>query len=292
MRVVASCTTLPDRYPYLLQMLNSLHQQTHRLDAIYIAVPYVAKRLNKKYGKIPEEIQKLATIVRCKEDYGPICKLYGALTMENDKNTIIISVDDDTIYDTKLVETLLEKSSIQPDSAVTGSGWLVGNIHFFSIKSSISLSNKFNSIVGMAVPDEGRKIDVVIGSSGVLYKRHFFPKKNLDDFFHLSTLNDDMFKNDDIVISAYLCSKNIDRYVFNNVPVANTNDLMVDALSINYLNMMRSFIRTVNYCQELNLFTKYETLYIKDSPTFKIIMITILVLLLIVIICVVQHYQN
>lgn len=293
MRVVATCTTLPDRYPYLLRMLKSLHIQSHPLDEIYLTVPYVAKRLNKKYGDIPKDIGKLCTVVRCEEDYGPICKLYGAIFKEHDPDTLIISVDDDTIYDFKLVETLIEKSNLQPDAAVTGTGWLVGNFRFFSMKSSISLLNNLNSIVGMTVPEEGRKIDILVGSAGVLYKRKFFPKTQIyDKFFRLSTLNDDMFKNDDIVISAYLCSKNIDRYVFNNVPITNSDDTTADALSINYMNMLYSFFRTVKYCKEINLFTHFEKLNITDAPTFKVMMIIIFIFLILIICIVINHYQK
>lgn len=292
MRLVATCTTLPDRYDYLLRMLKSLHNQTVKPDVIYVTMPYRAKRLNKEYPPLPKKIQKLCTVVRCEKDYGPICKLYGALVSERDPNTLILSVDDDTIYDKDLIKVLLEKHALQPNAAVTGTGWLVGNTTYFSMKSSISLLNKFNGLVGMYVPNEGRKIDVLVGSAGVLYQRRFFPRCHLEKLFNLSELNDDMFKNDDIVISAFLCSRKIERYVFNKVPTTNSDDCTIDALSFNYLKMLQSFERCVKYCKEIELFISFEEYCVSDSPIFKAIFLIILILLIIVICSVVKYYQD
>src|SRR5438045_920235 len=97
-RVVASCTTLPDRYDNLKIMLKSLKKQTHPLDEIYLTIPKRAHRLNKLYPSLPTEIKQICTPVYIDVDYGPITKIYGALAHETDSDTIIITVDDDNIY--------------------------------------------------------------------------------------------------------------------------------------------------------------------------------------------------
>src|SRR5665647_1084483 len=126
-RVVATLTTLPDRYDTTVRTLNNLMNQTHKLDNIYLTLPYKAKRLNKLYPEPTQEMKQLATIIRVPEDYGPLCKLYGALVSENDTNTIIISVDDDCIYPDNLVSSLISHSKNHPNAAICGTGALLGN---------------------------------------------------------------------------------------------------------------------------------------------------------------------
>src|SRR5208283_4172050 len=115
MRVVATCTTLPDRYDMLYRTLCCLQNQDYALDAIYLSLPYEAKRLNKSYPELPNKIKDLCKVIRC-DDYGPISKLYGALITETDPDTIIISVDDDCIYPLNLVSQLLHHHIAYPNS--------------------------------------------------------------------------------------------------------------------------------------------------------------------------------
>lgn len=294
MRVVATLTTLPGRYKLLHRMLKSLQNQTVKFDCIYLAIPYKAKRLNQVYPELPTAIQKLCTIVRIDQDYGPICKLYGALMNEHDPETIIVSIDDDTIYHPDLVKTLLEKSKIRPTSAITGSSWLVKSHWFFNFYSNVTVSNAVKSWVGFKIPESGRKIDILVGSSGVLYKRGFFPVKDrlIDDLFSIAMKSDDLFKNDDVVISAYLCSKNIDRIVFKNMPVVNNDVLTADALSADYYKMMISFFNAVQECKDLGLLYKCEDLYYTDSPVITVTAIALLITIIVVIVIVVIRYQR
>lgn len=182
MRVVATCTTLPDRYNKLYRTLQTLHNQTFKLDEIYLTLPYRAKRLNQTYSDLPDKIKKLCQVVRVEEDYGPITKLYGALIKE--KDALIISVDDDALYDPYLVEALVNKHKERPNVAITGGGWLVDNFSFYNIHMNSNFVKHLNPLTGFPIPNEGRKIDVVTGSSGVLYQRDFFPSpKKLHQFF-------------------------------------------------------------------------------------------------------------
>ncbi|HSW76703.1 MAG TPA: hypothetical protein VLG50_06645 [Candidatus Saccharimonadales bacterium] len=295
MRVVGTLTTLPSRYKLVLKMLKQLRHQTVKLDAIYLTLPYKAKRLNQTYPKLPDKIKKLCTVVRIDYDYGPICKLYGALMHENDPNTMIISLDDDIVYHHQLIETLIYKSKLRPKSAITGSAWLVDSHLFFNFYSNVTVANQFQTLVGMQVPDHGRKIDILVGSSGVLYKRFMFPckEKIISDFFSLSLMNDDLFLNDDVVISAYLCKNKINRYVFKNIPVTNNDIVTNDALSIDYKKMLISFFNAVQFCKNLDYLHHCEDMSITDSPVFKVISITMFVLIIIIIIyIIIKHQQN
>ena len=291
-RVVVTCTTLPDRYDHLYKTLKSLQSQTIKIDAIYLSLPYTAKRLNKLYPALPNEIKKLCTVIRSEVDYGPITKLYGALVSETDPDTIIISIDDDNIYDNHLIEVLIEKSKIQNHAAICGTGWLLQHgLLFFSMKTSIQYMTKFNSFIGIRVPEKGRKIDVIQGCAGVLYKRGFFPSvDNLYDDLLKYSQDEDLFKNDDVLISAYLCKNHIPRYTFKDIPLTISADATEDALSFNYGKMFLSFSKALEKCKAYDLFITFEDNEIADSATFKIVAIILMVILIIIISCLIYFY--
>ncbi len=62
MRVVASLTTIPGRERKLLRTLQSLYTQTYKLDAIYLGIPKIARRLGRAYPEFSQDIKELCTI--------------------------------------------------------------------------------------------------------------------------------------------------------------------------------------------------------------------------------------
>jgi len=270
MRVVISLTTLPDRYENLKDTLNSLHNQIVKSDCIYLTLPYVAKRSGKTYPELPTDLCQLCTVVRCEVDYGPICKIYGALVSEHDPNTIIITVDDDVIYPTNFIKLMVEKSMIKPRAAVTGTGILLHD-GYMSINTNFNKIQLLNGFLCGFPINKYRKVDIVQGVSGVLYKRWFFPKDKLyEKLFHYAMEDDDLFKSDDILISSYLCSKNIKRYIFEKMPLVDVNISSPDALSHNLVGMLNVFKNAVNKCKKLGLLKKIEKSSIIYSPHFKV----------------------
>ena len=69
-------------------------------------------------------------VVYVDEDYGPVTKILGALLQEDDKNTVIITVDDDVIYPETLVEELLYHHYKFPNTALSSSGLSIGSYPF------------------------------------------------------------------------------------------------------------------------------------------------------------------
>lgn len=219
MRVVATLTTMPDRYFKVIKTLQSLNRQTYKLDAIYLSLPQRSRRLNIEYPPVPPEISDLCTIVPC-IDYGPITKILGGLLQEVDPETIIMSFDDDMIYPPDLVDSLLYHHDKYPNSALGSSGMLLRyNCPMCAITPNED--NFFYRIPKFKVPDEGRKVDSIYGYPGALYLRKFFPHKDLleTEFLHYVLVNNDMFMNDDIVISGFLSLHDIERRIFPNMPV-------------------------------------------------------------------------
>src|SRR5258708_7949627 len=110
-RVVATLTTLPDRYDLLRNTLKSI---VFQVDVVYLTLPLRAKRLNQEYPPLPDDITTMCRVIRTEFDYGPIMKLYGALLHERDPTTLIISVDDDIIYPPNLVASFLRRHQEHP----------------------------------------------------------------------------------------------------------------------------------------------------------------------------------
>jgi len=284
MRVAISLTTLPDRYDTLYTTLQSLYNQIIKADVIYLTLPLRAKRLNKEYPDLPQKIKDLCTLVRCDVDYGPICKIYGALERETDPETIIITVDDDVIYPKDFIKIMVEKSKLKPKACITGSGVLIHN-GYMSINTNFRGLTFLNGFMCGFPINNYRKIDIVQGISGVLYKRGFFESADkLYDKLYKYTEDIDIFRSDDILLSSYLCSKNIKRITFKDMPLVTVSIATEDALSSNLTGMLKVFRNAVYKCQKLGLLHKLEKSSTIYSPYFKFNFWVIMVVLILILI--------
>lgn len=221
MRVVASLTTMPYRYSKIIRTLESLNRQTHPLDAIYLSLPARSRRLDVEYPPVTDEIARLCTVVPC-TDFGPITKICGGLLAETDPETVIITFDDDMVYPETMVETLVKHHRRNPNSAIGSSGML---LRYSCPMCAITPNenNFFYRISKFKVGPEGRRVDSIYGYPGALYLRKFFPTKDkLElEFLNFALADQDMFMNDDIVISGYLSLQNIERRIFPDMPIVN-----------------------------------------------------------------------
>ena len=229
-RVVVTLTTLPDRYQTLERTLNSILKQDYPLDAIYLTIPEKAARLDKIYPPLPDSITSKCQIVNIKTDYGPITKIYGALSQESDPKTIIISLDDDVIYPPDLVSSLVKHGQEHKKAAICGTGALLKyGLLFVSMVSSLNFCTWLNPFIGPTITEKGRNIDLVFGVAGVLYRRGFFPSadKLEEELFKYALNNEAVFLNDDILISAYLSKAKIKRKLFKDIPELIVNGLLL-----------------------------------------------------------------
>jgi hypothetical protein len=218
MRVVASLTTMPDRYFKIVETLKSLNNQTYKLDAIYLSLPEKSRRLGIEYPPVPQEISNLCTIVKC-IDFGPITKIVGGILSEEDPSTVIITFDDDLIYPNNLVEKLMQHHKKYPNSSIGSSGML---LKYDCPMCAINPNEDyfFYRVAKFNIPDEGRRVDSIYGYPGALYVRKFFPsKEELEEkFLNYALINNNTLMNDDIIISGYLSMYNIERRIFPNMP--------------------------------------------------------------------------
>lgn len=250
MRVVASLTTMPDRYFKIVETLKSLNNQTYKLDAIYLSLPDKSRRLGIPYPEVPKEISDLCTIVRC-TDFGPITKIIGGILSEDDPSTVIITFDDDLIYPINLVEKLMNHHKTYPNSAIGSSGML---LKYDCPMCGINPNEDyfFYRVAKFSIPDEGRRVDSIYGYPGALYVRNFFPdKKDLEDkFLSYALINHNTLMNDDIIISGYLSLYNIERRIFPNMP---TVSFVVDDNGVRVRNDNEISYDLDKFFQRMNL---------------------------------------
>lgn len=292
-RVVASLTTMPDRYFKTVKTLQTLNKQTYKFDAIYLSLPEKSRRLGIDYPPITEEMAQLCTVVRC-IDYGPITKILGGLLSEDDPETVIISFDDDMIYPNTLVESLMRHHNEFPDSAIGSSGMLLK----YSCPMCAITPNEDNflfRIPKFPVPPQGRRVDSIYGYSGALYVRKFFPPKNkLEEDFLNYALNDrNMFINDDITISGYLSLKGVERRIFPNMPIvsfvldAETGTRLRNKNEISYdLDMFfQRMNAAISAAKKLGMYSQTEEVDITET-IIGVSAIIVLCVLAIIIICI------
>lgn len=204
---------MPDKLEKLPQTLKSLNNQTRKLDALYLSVPKFSKRLKTAYPELSQEIKSLATIVET-DDYGPITKLVGALLMEKDPETIIITFDDDFVYPETIVSELVELGEKFPNTSLGSSGAILApEFH----RCVVKYNQQYHRLLPYS--SAGTKIDCVFGYPGALYRRKFFPSKNklYSKLLRYIELDDSVFINDDLLISGYLSNRGIERRVFHSM---------------------------------------------------------------------------
>lgn len=286
LRVVATLTTLPDRYDLLSRTIDSLINQDYEFDVIYISLPKVSARFGTEYPPLPFNITKYSKVVPVilDTDYGPITKILGALMMESNPNTYILCVDDDIIYPPDLCSKYLTLSKSFPDSVICGGGVLYNeNMLNSSVIHNNNNPTTFNGVLGFTIPPEGRNIDIIFGVGGVLYQRGFFPHADrlYSELLQYSTSNHSVFINDDVMISAYLDKKGIPRRIFANAPYIRNQDNGGPRLSSNILKMAKSMDEAVEYLGTHGFFQNaLGKNNFWDSALARIILVLLLVFLL------------
>ena len=162
-KIWVSLTTTPKRIAHVRTVIDSLLAQSKKADTIILNIPNIFFRSNEGYT-IPEDIEALEkegkiAINRC-NDFGPATKLIPSLSLVEEPDDIIITVDDDHIYPNEMVESLANAMEQNPNCACGGSGSIIFNF-------------QTNPVRGDNVP-----VIILEGYAGIAYRRSFF-KHNL-----------------------------------------------------------------------------------------------------------------
>jgi hypothetical protein len=308
-RTVISLTTIPGRYDRLRHTLKYLREQDYPVAAIYLTLPWISRRFNAPYPELPADIAEQVTVVRVDQDYGPICKIVGALLREPDPQTLIVTVDDDIVYSPNLVSSLVLESQKHPKAGISGSGiFLSGGVMAYSYHCHSAYDSNF--FLDFQIPDTGRPVEILCGFSGVLYPRSAFPNAGATEptlEHHLVPLlkwvqhSEEIFLNDDVLLSAWLSSEGYQRIVINNTPKADTirwankephPHLDNMALSYNLRVFVQRILIAYQQLMTLKLFKEQLECNTLETVGVKVFAIVILVILLILCVCALCWYNR
>jgi hypothetical protein len=181
--VVISMTSIPARAGTLGPTLASLRAQTRPPDEIRL---YVGDDV-----PCPPELDR--GCVYPLGDHGPVTKI-SAVLMTLPANAIVVTVDDDQIYQPAWLKTLLVGVAAHPEAAVGMAGW---NVKGF-------LADPVSGTYHWARPNT--KCDVLEGFAGVAYRPKWFTADILDPPEEFRWV-------DDVWISSYLRRRRVPRYV-------------------------------------------------------------------------------
>lgn len=209
-----SLTSSPTRIKYLKKIFDVL--DLTYIEEILLVLPERYSRDNSEYV-IPEELKNYPKlrILRPAKDLGPISKLLFAAEEigAKDPDSIIITIDDDTVYPKGAIGQLL-KYAIKLDNVVGASAQ---NLGFWDISYA-------------RWPETGAKTlncgktgesncDVIEGFGGVAYKPKFLDTEMLRKLSSF-TYSKDCFASDDLVISYVLATKGVARTKISNEFIA------------------------------------------------------------------------
>ena len=97
-KTIISLTSSPSKLKKIKPVINSLLDQTVKVDLISITVPY-----GKQYV-LPDNLKNIVQIFRAGKNYQDATSLIPVILREEDATTTIINVGDDTIYGKDFIE--------------------------------------------------------------------------------------------------------------------------------------------------------------------------------------------
>jgi len=221
-RLVIGLTTIPSRFDRLNVVLDSLHNQTRKPDKIYLYVAdyYERFQLKTDFGLLPGFLQNYNLLdVKHGKDYGPISKLFVSLQNELDEDTVIVTCDDDMIYEQEWLSKLEENYDRLHGSAVGYRGRVFGKTLRYAHTGAV-VSNGVS---------KDTCVDIVTALRGWAYKRGFFEDKYIREWERVKVEHPYIFFNDDIWISGNLKKKNINKIVFSG-PINSLTQRLRDSL--------------------------------------------------------------
>lgn len=183
MKLIISLTSIPSRFANLVYIIKNLKKQLH--NEIWINIPHTYKRFPEWDGVIPDLGD--GVIVNSCEDYGPATKVIGPAIHLN-PDDLIVYLDDDTIYDERLVTHLLKWWKTDETCAWGLSGF---NFENYFLKNYPR--------------QHGTRVDVLEGYGAVIVKARWI--QNLVEEF--KDLRDEASRADDVVLSNLLTKQGV-----------------------------------------------------------------------------------
>jgi len=198
--IYISLTTVPIRmqeWGSFEQNLKSLlNQNTSQEYKVVLNIPYYYKNNNNEEYVVSNELEQLVEknpkllVNRVEEDFGPIVKITGVLSIATDPKDILIICDDDHVYHEDMIEYHLKKGKQYPNSAIAFRGdnpiekreWIDNGIKKYMLHPTHRYFPVQQDCL-LAIPGHWHSVG---------YKRSFFKDDFLDRNFLLSCEGDDI----------------------------------------------------------------------------------------------------
>nr|QBK88172.1 MAG: glycosyltransferase [Marseillevirus LCMAC202] len=247
---------------------------------MYVVIPKWCKKEQCGYD-IPDFIHQYCQLIVLDEDYGPLNKLVGPLQKENAPETRIITFDDDIIYPDNLVKYLHEEIIKRPKAAIGTAGIRIGSFPSY-LSYVTNYDNAPRRWFNFEPVDNGSKVDILIGYAGNMYKREYFPTAHkLEELTRHALEDDNIYKNDDILISSWLSKQGIDRYVYPGPEVLRRDVSYHGGLSNGIYSFAQKAYKAIKSCERRGLLC--ERVPVKWCWTVSGPIVLLLMLLLIVV---------
>ena len=205
MKKIISLTVLPSRLNNVKVTIDSLLHQDEAADEICVWLPKNAKRGGEQIKDVPQFLKQDPIRAELVDDVGPATKLIPALRKYwNEKETIIVTVDDDQIYPKGWFAGLIGYSGLYKNSCLGHRGRKLLSLGMLRLSYSYK---RATCIEGDRI-GKPKKADFLTGNWGVLYRVKFFD----EEVFNLD-LDTPMFFTDDIWFSGMVSKNGTIRYV-------------------------------------------------------------------------------
>jgi hypothetical protein len=108
MKIIVTLTTIPSREDSVIKTIKSLQQNTIKPTDIYVNLRNYIVRLNKSFSpEFENRLLELNVKINYSKDYGSLTKIIPIKYLDLDPDTLIITADDDIIYNEKYIEGLV-----------------------------------------------------------------------------------------------------------------------------------------------------------------------------------------
>ncbi|EKX31247.1 hypothetical protein GUITHDRAFT_122554 [Guillardia theta CCMP2712] len=232
-RTVVSITTFSERIFHMAPCLDSVFSQSQQPDRIIISIPKTYRKQEKTlctisdcvsntmdYDESPENVLKWfktyfaasfnetkhdvfefpkITVQFLEKDWGPATKVLGALLLEHDPDTVIITLDDDVYYNSDTVKWLSTHIDRQGMALSFGCEMWNSQHRNFVAFTTYSISNMFASTPRVCK-------GWLVGWTAVAHRVSNFGE---DVWTYLNRLPRGCFYNDDIWISGYIARRGV-----------------------------------------------------------------------------------
>ena len=198
--VIVSLTSIPPRFAFLGQAVNSLLNQNVKIDAINLYLPRYYRRFPNHHFSLPE-VPEGVSIITIDDDLGPASKILPAARQYRGSGARLIYCDDDRVYDRHWAQTLINTSLQRPKDCICNVGFSLDRLGFKTPSAQLKpravrwhrrwdLSHRYRALSHwiksrvtqdlVELPSRRRKIwrggyvDIMEGYGGVLVKPEFF----------------------------------------------------------------------------------------------------------------------